>query len=129
MKAPVIVLLTSDATLENVVADALLATGGVSHLARDAGEALRIACGTGRDLDLAMIDFEHGPHGICLLEVIKACRKDFPVIVITRDDQQHVQALACAKGAAVCFSKPVLAKELAEAMKYCCCSKPQLAIA
>jgi hypothetical protein len=44
-----------------------------------------------------MIDFEYGPHGMTLLEVMKACRRDLPVIVITRDDQQQVQTLACAK--------------------------------
>ena len=129
VKAPVIVLLTSDAALENVVADALVATGGISHLTRNAGDVLKIVCGTGRDLDLAVIDFEHGPHGMTLLKVIDACRKDFPVIVIMHEDQQHVEPLAHANGAVECFSKPVSVKQLADAMKQCHRSQHQLAIA
>lgn len=129
MKAPVIVLLTSDPALENVVADALIATRGISHLARNAGDALKIICGTGRDLDLAVIDFEHGPYGMTLLKAISTCREDFPVIVIMHDDQQHVEALAHANGAAACFSKPVSFKQLADAMNQCCHSQHQLAIA
>jgi DNA-binding NtrC family response regulator len=128
VKAPVIVLLTSDPSLENVVADALLATGGISHLARNAGDALKIVCGTGRDLDLAVIDFEHGPHGMTLLKAIDACRKDFPVIVITHEDKQHVELLAHANGAVACFSKPIAAEQLAAVFRRCCRTSDPLAL-
>ena len=80
--------------------------GGISHLTRDAGDALEIICGV-HDLDLAIIDFEHGPHGMTLLSAISALREDLPVIVITRDDEEHVEALAYANGATACFqSRP-----------------------
>src|SRR6516225_1697081 len=62
MKAPVMLLLTSDNELEEAVADALSEIGGISHLTRDAGDALETICGV-NDLDVAIIDFEHGPHG------------------------------------------------------------------
>ena len=129
MKAPFIVLLTSDPALENVVADALIATGGISHLACNAGDALKIVCGTGRDLDLAVIDFEDGPHGMTLLKAISTCREDFPVIVIMHEDEKHVEALAYTNGAAACFSKPVSVKQLADTMKQCHRSQHQLALA
>ena len=128
MKAPVVVLLTGDPALENIVADALLATGGISYLARNAGDALKIVCGTGRDLDLAVIDFEHGPHGMTLLKAIDACRKDFPVIVITDEDQQHVELLALANGAVECFSKPVAAEQLVDVFQRLCCERDPLAL-
>ena len=128
VKAPCVVLLTSDAALEDVVADALLATGGISHLARNAGDALQIVCGTGRDLDLAVIDFEHGPHGMTLLKAVDACRKDFPIIVIMREDQQHVEPLARANGAIACFSKPVAAEQLTEVFQRCCRTSDPLAL-
>jgi DNA-binding NtrC family response regulator len=128
VKAPVIVLLTGDAALENIVADALLATGGISYLARNAGDALKIVCGTGRDLNLAVIDFEHGLHGMTLLKAIDACRKDFPVIVIMDEDQEHVEVLARAIGAVECFSKPVAAEQLAEVFQRCCRSRDPLAL-
>jgi DNA-binding NtrC family response regulator len=128
VKPPVIVLLTSDAALENVVADALLASRGISHLARNAGDALKIVCGTGRELDLAVIDFEHGPHGMTLLKAIDACRKDFPVIVIMHEDQEHVELLAHATDAVDCLSKPVATEQLAEVFQRCCRRRDPLAL-
>ena len=97
-------LLTNDNELEELVADALSGIGGISHLTRDAGDALEIICGV-HDLDLAIIDFEHGPHGMTLLSAISTLREDMPVIVITRDDEKHVAALAYTNGATACFSE------------------------
>jgi CheY-like chemotaxis protein len=95
MNTPVILLLTNDNELEDVVADSLLQIGGVSHLTRDPGDALEIICSV-HDLDVAVIDFEHGPHGMTLLSAISTLREDLPVIVITRDDEEHVEELAYA---------------------------------
>ena len=113
------VLLTNDSELEDAVAEALLELGGVSHLTRDAGHALETICGV-HDLDLVVIDFEHGPHGMTLLSAISTLRGDLPVIVITHDDEKHVEALAYTNGAAACFSKPVSTTQLAAAIREFC---------
>ena len=76
MKTTVMLLLTNDNELEDAVAEALLELGGVSHLTRDAGDALETVCGV-HDLDLAVIDFEHGPHGMTLLNAISTYAKIF----------------------------------------------------
>ena len=123
MKTPVILMLTNDNGLEDLVADALSEIGGISHLTRDAGEALEIICGVS-DLDLAIIDFEHGPHGMTLLSVISTLRANLPVIVITQDDQKHVEELAYANGATACFPKQAVATQLANAIRELC--KPNL---
>jgi DNA-binding NtrC family response regulator len=128
MKTPVMLLLTNDNELEDLVADALSEIGGISHLTRDAGDALEIICGV-NDLDLAIIDFEHGPHGMTLLSAISTLREDLPVIVITCDDEQHVEALAYANGAAACFSKQAVATQLANAIRKLCNSKIEQAFA
>jgi DNA-binding response OmpR family regulator len=117
MKAPVVLLLTNDPQLEEAVAETLVENGGVSHLAYDPGDALQLVCGLGRHLDLAIIDFDHGPHGMTLLGAINMCRKDFPVVVVTRDDEKHVEALAYANGAAACLPKPVSVAQIADAMR------------
>jgi CheY-like chemotaxis protein len=127
VKIPVMLLLTNDSELEDSVAKALLGLGGMSHLTRDAGDALEIVCGV-RDLDLAVIDFQHGAHGMTLLSAIGACREDLPVIAITRDDEEHVEPLAYANGASACLSKPVSARQLADAMKQCRQPQHQLAL-
>lgn len=119
MKTSVMLLLTNDPRLEDSVAQALRETGGLSHLTHSPSDALQIACDVGQDLDFAVIDFEHGPHGMTLLSAITTCLEDFPMIVVTRDDEKHVEALAYANGATACLPKPVSAVQLADAMKQC----------
>ena len=119
MKTPVILLLTDDNELEELVADALSEIGAISHLTRDAGEALEIICGA-NDLDFAVIDFEHGPHGMTLLSTLSTLRKEIPVIVITCDDEEHVEALAYAKGATACVSKQAVATQLKNTIRQVC---------
>jgi DNA-binding response OmpR family regulator len=128
MKTAVVLLLTNDPQLEETVAQTLSENGGVGHLAHDPGDALQLVCGLGRHLDFAIIDFDHGPHGITLLGAINMCREDFPVVVITRDDEKHVEALAYANGATACFTKPVSVAQLADAMRQSCRPQYQLAL-
>ena len=111
MKTPIMLLLTNDNDLEELVANALSEMGGISHLKRDPGDALETICCV-NDLDLAIIDFEHGPHGMTLLNAISALREDLPLIVITRDDEEHVEALAYANGATACLPKQAAATQL-----------------
>ncbi len=54
-----------------------------------------------------------------LLGAINACRNDLPVIVVTCDDEKHVEALAFANGARVCLVKPVTPARIARAIKQC----------
>jgi CheY-like chemotaxis protein len=124
MKTPVMLLLTNDNELEELVADALSDIGGISHLTRAAGDALETICGVS-DLDLAIIDFEHGPHGMTLLSAISTLREDLPVIVVIRDDEKHVEALAYANGATTCVSKQAVATKLAHTIRQLCTSRLQ----
>lgn len=128
MKTPVVALLTDDPYLEECLAQVLSEKRGLSHLADSAGDVLELVCTSGEDLDLAVIDCEHGPYGLTLVGAINRRREDFPIIVITGPGEKLIEALAYANGASACLSKPVLATQLAEAMKQCCCSKPQLAV-
>jgi len=128
MKTPLILLVTNDGQLENLVADALLQTAGVSHLVHDPGDALETAC-TVQDLDLAIIDFEHSPHRLALLNAINSCREDLPLIAIICDNDKHLEALAYANGATACFAKPVLTMHLAEAVRELCRRKREPAFA
>ena len=119
MKTPVMLLLTDDNELEELVADALSEIGAISHLTRDACEALEIICST-NDLDFAIIDFEHGPHGMTLLSALSILREELPVIAITCDDEEHVEALAYANGATACFSKQAVTTQLANTIRQLC---------
>ena len=125
MKTPVVALLTNDPDLEECLAQVLSEMGGRSHLADSASDVLELVRTNGRDFDLAVIDCEHGPHGLTLVAAINKQREHFPVIVITGPGEKLIEALAYANGASACLSKPVSATQLAEAMKQCRCSKPQ----
>ena len=124
MKTPVMLLLTNDNELEESVADALSEIGGISHLTRTASDALETICGVD-DLDLAIIDFEHGPHGMTLLGAISTLRENLPLITITPDSEQHVEALAYANGATACLLKRAVATQLANTIRQLNASKPE----
>jgi CheY-like chemotaxis protein len=128
MKTPVMLLLTNDSSLEDLAAEVLSQLGGVSHLTHDPGEALETVCAV-RDLELAVIDFGHGPHGMTLLSAISTLREDLPVIVVARDDEKRVEALAYANGATACLPKPVTATQLANAIRELRQPKPELTFA
>lgn len=98
------------------MAEALLETGGLTHLAQSPDDALQLADTLGQDLDLAVIDCEHRPHGLALVGVLNSRREAFPVIVLTGSGGKYIEALAYANGATLCLSKPVSAMQLAEAM-------------
>jgi CheY-like chemotaxis protein len=128
MKTPVTLLLTNDNELEELVANALSEIGGVSHLTCDAGDALETIGGV-NELDLVIIDFEHGPHGMTLLSAISTLRENLPLIAITSDDEQHVEALAYANGATVCLSKQAVATQLANTIRQLYPSKREQVLA
>ena len=119
MKTPMILLLTDDNELEELVANALSEIGGISHVTRDAGEALEITC-SANDLDLAIIDFEHGPHGLTMLSALRTLREDLPAVAITHDDEEHVEALAYANGASACVSKQAVPTQLKNTIRQVC---------
>ena len=128
MKTPVVALLTNDPSLEECVAQVLSETGGLSHLAHSASDVLDLVCTIGQDLDLALIDCEHCPHGLTLAGAINSRRENFPMIVITGSGEKLIEALAYANGASVCLPKPIVPADLAQAIKQCLRSQPQPAV-
>jgi CheY-like chemotaxis protein len=51
------------------------------------------------------------------------------VIVITRDDEKHVEALAYTNGATACFSKPISTTQLVAAIREFCGPRVERALA
>jgi len=126
MKTPFILLFTNDNELKDLVAQALSEIGGVSHLARDANEALETVRGA-PSLDFAIVDFEHGSEGLTLLRAINALCRYLPVIVVIRDDDSHVAAYT--NGAAACLAKPVSVAQLVSTIRKLGLFEPELAAA
>jgi DNA-binding NtrC family response regulator len=73
---------------------------------------LQIIFDRGGALDLAVIDFDQGCHGMTLLSAIKSCFEKLPIVVVVSSDTYHAAALAYANGAGACVAKPVTGAEL-----------------
>jgi DNA-binding response OmpR family regulator len=115
MSTSLILLLTLDPMVKAAMAGALLREGGISCLARTSGEAMRIVCSKGGELELAVIDFDHGSNGMTLMSAIDACANHhLPIVALTRAGEEHARFVALANGAAECLAKPVSAQQLAK---------------
>src|SRR5436853_549848 len=117
MSTGLTLLLTLDPMVEEAMAGALLQEGGISCLAQNSDEAMQIVCSKGSELELAVIDFDHGSNGMTLMSAINACANHhLPVVALTGPGEEHPRCVALANGAAECLAKPVSAAQLATAI-------------
>jgi DNA-binding NtrC family response regulator len=129
MKERRALLFTSDAEFESAIRQALLGTNIILLVARTVGDALQIVCQRGHDLDLAIMTFSEGCHGMTLLSAIHGCHEQLPTIVVVEKDSGHASALAYANGASICLRKPVSREELTNAIADLQSTARQLAVA
>ncbi len=102
------------------MAEALLETDGIICIAHTADDALRIVCSNGSELELAVIDFDHGSNGMTLISAINTCANHhLPMLVLTPPGEEHARFVARANGAAECLAKPISAAQMAKAMINC----------
>jgi DNA-binding response OmpR family regulator len=91
-------LLTLDPTVEEALSNALLREGEISCLAQTSDEAMRVV---GSELELAVIDFDHGSNGMTLMSAIDACANyHLPMVALTAPGEEHARFVALANGAA-----------------------------
>jgi DNA-binding response OmpR family regulator len=120
MNAGLILLLTLDPMVEEAMTEALLKTGGTICLARTSDDAMRIVCRNASELELAVIDFDHGSNGMTLLSAIDTCANHhLPMLVLTPPGEEHGRFVARANGAAECLDKPISAAQMAKAIGNC----------
>jgi len=120
MNARLILLLTLDPMVEEAMAEALLETDGIICIARTADDALRIVCSNGSELELAVIDFDHGSNGMTLISAINTCANHhLPILVLTPLGEEHGRFVARANGAVECLAKPISAAQMAKAIINC----------
>jgi DNA-binding response OmpR family regulator len=117
MTPPIILLFTCDLTFDQMVCEALLKTGAIVLTTRTVAQALQVVAKRGRELSLALMDFEGGCRGMTLLSAIHTCYQQLPILVTTSNDACHAKTVACANGARVCLNKPVSVAQLASAIE------------
>ena len=107
MKPIQVLLFTSNHELRALFRDAVAEIGAAADVASDVGEALERVCGRLQQIDMALIDFQHAAHGMMLLNAVKSCRANLPVIALIEPGEKQIQALAYATGATQCLPKPL----------------------
>ena len=107
MRETQVLLLTSDRELRALLGEAVAEMGAVTDVASDVGDALEKVCGRIQQIDVALIDFQHGAHGLRLLNAVKSCRAGLPVIALIEHGDKQIEALAYATGATRCLPKPL----------------------
>jgi FOG: CheY-like receiver len=112
MKTQLVLLLTQDPQFKTLLSETLLGDGGSLAVKSAMSDAFQMVCSRGHELDLVVLDFDEGCHGMTLLSAIKNCRDDLPIIVATSGDVYHAAAVAYANGVDACLAKPVSAAEL-----------------
>lgn len=120
MNSDLILLLTHDPIIEQAIAEAVPETGGISCLARTAGEAMGIVCSKNGELALAVIDFDHGSNGMTLISSINACTNHhIPMVALIPPGDEHARFVALANGATDCLAKPISTAQMAKAIINC----------
>jgi CheY-like chemotaxis protein len=112
MKPQLVLLLTRDPKFQKLLHEVLLDDGVIIVAKHSVGGALQVVCSRGGELDLAVIDFDDGCHGMTLLSAIRMCREDLPILAVTSRNMYHGAMVACGNGAKACLSKPMTATDL-----------------
>ena len=112
MNVRLVLLVTRDCAFENLLAEALRKNGSAVLFARDVAEGLQVNRSRIRDLDLAVIDLDHGCRGMALLSAINTCRPELRIMVTASGDTDRAATLAYANGAAACLAKPISVPDL-----------------
>lgn len=129
MKPRFVLLLTRDVNFQALLTQALSDSGTIILVAHDVDDALQLICARGAELDLAVIDFGDGCHGMTFLSAMQTCRPELSVLVVTSSDAYHAAAIAYANGVEACLAKPISAIELKTVIGELPTPKPQLAAA
>jgi DNA-binding NtrC family response regulator len=116
MKRGLVLLYTRDRNFDHILAQALSGTDTIVLVGRTVADALEIVCRRGLELDLVVLDFNHGCRGMTLPSAIHGCYETLPILVVASEESEPANAIAYANGARVCLSKPLSAGLLASAI-------------
>jgi DNA-binding NtrC family response regulator len=112
MKPRLVLLLTRDSNFQSLLGEVLYDDGAIILVARNITDAIQLMCSRVTELDLVVIDFDDGCHGMTLLSAIQMCRPELPIIVVTSSDAYQAAAIVFANGVQACLAKSTSATEL-----------------
>ena len=129
MKPPLVLLYARDRNFDRVLKEALLGTRAVVLIARSLDAVWKIVSRRGRELDLAILDFNQGLRGMTVLNALNGRYDKLPTFAANSEGEGGAGALAFPKSARVCLSKPFSSAILAKAIANLCPTQTQLAVA
>jgi DNA-binding NtrC family response regulator len=114
--SPLVLLFTRDDDFARLVCEALFRTDAVLLIARDVRAGLQIVHERGRELDLAVMDFDDSCRGRTLLSAVHTCYERLPIVVTTSEGAEDTCFLAYANGARSCLKRPLSSVGFAQAI-------------
>jgi len=129
MKPRLVLLYARDRNFDRVLKEALLGTRAVVLIARSLDAVRKIVCRRGRELDLAILDFNQGFRGMTVLNALNGCYDKLLTLAVSSEGEDGAGALTFAKSARVCLTKPFSSAILAKAIANLCPTQIQLAVA
>lgn len=107
----VVLLLARDLGVKRQAAIAAAASGVSLTVVQTVGEALQTVCARRRELDLVVIDFDHGTCGMTLLSALSMVSAHLPILALTSTDGDHLSVVTCGNKATLCLTKPINSAE------------------
>ena len=129
MKPRLVLLYTRDRNFDRVLKEALLGTRAVVLIARSLDAVRKIVFRRGRELDLAVLDFNQGFRGMTVLNALDRRHDKLPTLAMSSEGEDRAGARAFAKNARVCLSKPFSSAILAKAIANLYPTQTELAVA
>ena len=129
MKPRLVLLYTRDRKFDRILKEALRGTRALVLIARNLDALRQIVFRRGRELDLAILDFNQGFRGVTVLNALDGCYDKRSTLAASSEDEDCAGALAFAKSARVCLNKPFSSAILAKAIANLCPTQTQLAVA
>ena len=129
MKPRLVLLYTRDRNFDRVLKEALWGTRAVVLIARNPEAVRKIVFRRGRELDLAILDFNQGFRGMTVLNALNGCYDNVPTLAVSSKGEGRAGALAFARNARVCLSKPFSSAILAKAIATLCPIQTRLVVA
>ena len=114
MNKTFVLLVNADPETENLVRAATKAAGQTLYIAQGCADAFRIAAKHIYDLALIILDLDRPGGGVPLLVAFEIAH--LPTVVISRGAE--VAAVAVKHGALACWSKPISAESVEQALDY-----------
>jgi DNA-binding response OmpR family regulator len=129
MKPRLVLLYTRDRNFDRVLKEALLGTRAVVLITRSLDAMRKIVFYRGEELDLAILDFNQGFHGMTVLNALNDCDDKLPTLAASSKGEDDAGAITFAKKVRVCLSKPFSSALLAKAIASLCPTQTRPAVA